>query len=1040
LDEKYLKDDDMNQPTGFAPLTTTVTAMALLFSSICWPGDQGWSYTYNSAGQVLTADGPRVDVNDITTYTYDTSGNRNTVTNALGHLTRMQNYNGRGQVGKITDVNGVETILSYHPRGWLLWSTVKDPTGSSADDAKTGYRYDNEGQLLSTTLPNSTVLYNEYDTAQRLVAISNNLGERIDYRLDNAGNRIGKTTTAANASITGDVSRAYDELNRLIQLTGASGQITTLSYDKNGNQVTVTDGNQNTINEDHDALDRVTGSLAPLNSSVFYSYDDQNNIVQVTDPKGLVTLYTYDGRNNLLQVSSPDTGLTDYSYDEAGNRLSQRDANGVVARFAYDALNRPLTVTYPNTTLNISYGYDAGTYGKGRLTSINDHSGTTFLDYDPRGNIVYKGLDTGSTQISMSYAYNTTDQLIQLTYPSGRVVDFTRGSSGLITGASTSTDSGSQVLASNTDYLPFGPMSALAYGNGITYAAVYDLDYRVSNMTHSSLRNTQYDYDDAENITSINNTHSAANQVFTYDALNRLDSAEGKYGNLSYRYDANGNRLSYTDDASVDSYTYDVNSHRLLSTNDWDYQYDNNGNQIAKITRTNNSGDGTLYRYDDSNRLVEISERVTISNEQLDTVVATYTYNSRGQRAKKVSTNGATHYIYSPDDLLLAEIDQDDLVLREYIYLNGQPLAVAQTSLTQGPKERGAKTIIDDLDGETSSTGRWKNVKNKRAWLGYYARSKNRGNTYRWTPTGLNAGDYKVWARWPRTQKGNKTANYTIQHNGQSSLSVQDQSSPGRKWRKLGTYTFSGEGSEYIEVSDLGGKTAADGIRLVELVSPPAEPTAALYYIHNDHLGTPQILTDPNGTVAWSADYQPFGEVTINTNSIVNNLRFPGQYFDEETNLQQNYFRDYDPRLGRYVQSDPIGLAGAINTYAYVDSSPLIYFDEEGLQRARANPFKHRQNRKQIRLERRKVQLEQQLVALQRTQRGKMELQERVVDLIDEVRKSLHPQFPTECSRWACPWDSSSITRGCPIVTSNFEPIRGPNAGCYCATRRPAWQ
>ncbi|MEH6610341.1 MAG: RHS repeat-associated core domain-containing protein [Halioglobus sp.] len=922
----------MNQPAKHAPLTTLVTFMILLFSSVCWPDNQEWRYTYNNAGQVLTADGPRVDINDITNFTYDGSGNRSTRTNALGHLTRMQNYNERGQAGSIIDANGVETVVSYSPRGWILSSTVKDPGGNSTNDAQTNYSYDNEGQLLGTTLPNATALYNEYDTAQRLVAIRNNLGERIDYQLDNAGNRIAETTTSANASITRDVSRAYDELNRLIRLTGAAGQITSFSYDKNSNQVTVTDGNLNNTTEDHDALDRVIGSYGPLNSNALYLNDEQDNLVQVTDPKGLVTTYTYDGRKNLLQLSSPDTGVTNYTYDAADNRLTQSDANGVLASFSYDALNRLLSTSYPNNTLNVTYGYDAGTYGKGYLTSISDHSGTTLLDYDPRGNVVYQGLDTGDTQIGLSYGYNTTDQLIKITYPSERVVDFTRGADGLVTTVSTTSDAGNQLLADNADYLPFGPMNALTYGNGVTYAASYDLDYRVSSMAHSALRNAQYAYDDVDNITGIaNNTNPAANQIFTYDALNRLNDAEGIYGSLSYTYDANGNRLSYTDDTSVDGYSYDASSHRLLSTKNWDYQYDNNGNQIAKITRANGSGDGTLYRYDDNNRLVEVAERTTIGNEQFDSVLATYSYNNRGQRARKVTSAGTTHSVYSPDDLLLAEVDQDGLVLREYIYLNGQPLAVAQTTVTQAAPTTGTEIVIDNLDGETSSTGSWEDVRKKGAWLDYYGRSESLGNTYRWTPTGLNASDYEVWGWWPKTKKNNETANYTIQHSGQSSVSVQNQSTPGKKWIKLGTYTFSGDGSEYIEISDLGGKTAADGIRLVELISPPPEATTALYYIHNDHLGTPQILTDQNGTVAWSADYHPFGEVSINTSSIVNNLRFPGQYFDEETNLHQNYFRDYDPKIGRYVQSDPIGLQGGLNTYTYLSSNTLNDIDPSGL-------------------------------------------------------------------------------------------------------------
>ncbi|UTW46643.1 RHS repeat-associated core domain-containing protein [bacterium SCSIO 12696] len=75
---------------------------------------------------------------------------------------------------------------------------------------------------------------------------------------------------------------------------------------------------------------------------------------------------------------------------------------------------------------------------------------------------------------------------------------------------------------------------------------------------------------------------------------------------------------------------------------------------------------------------------------------------------------------------------------------------------------------------------------------------------------------------------------------------------------------------------------------------------------------------------------KPLGEATIITNTIANNLRFPGQYFDEESGLHYNYFRDYDPATGRYIQSDPIGLGGGISTYGYALQSPVMYFDPDG--------------------------------------------------------------------------------------------------------------
>ena len=101
--------------------------------------------------------------------------------------------------------------------------------------------------------------------------------------------------------------------------------------------------------------------------------------------------------------------------------------------------------------------------------------------------------------------------------------------------------------------------------------------------------------------------------------------------------------------------------------------------------------------------------------------------------------------------------------------------------------------------------------------------------------------------------------------------------------------------------------------------------------IHNDHLGTPQKMTDASGTVVWSADYKPFGEATITVSTITNNLRFPGQYYDAETGIHYNYKRDYNPMIGRYFESDPIGLEGGMNTYVYVANNPLSNDDPYGL-------------------------------------------------------------------------------------------------------------
>ncbi|HTF97059.1 MAG TPA: RHS repeat-associated core domain-containing protein, partial [Cellvibrio sp.] len=105
-----------------------------------------------------------------------------------------------------------------------------------------------------------------------------------------------------------------------------------------------------------------------------------------------------------------------------------------------------------------------------------------------------------------------------------------------------------------------------------------------------------------------------------------------------------------------------------------------------------------------------------------------------------------------------------------------------------------------------------------------------------------------------------------------------------------------------------------------------------LYYIHNDHLNTPQVITNQSQQVVWMGDYEPFGKLAANQNNSIEVFsRFPGQYVDSETGLYYNYFRDYDPTIGRYIESDPIGLQGGINTYAYVEGNPLSLIDPQGL-------------------------------------------------------------------------------------------------------------
>jgi RHS repeat-associated protein len=138
----------------------------------------------------------------------------------------------------------------------------------------------------------------------------------------------------------------------------------------------------------------------------------------------------------------------------------------------------------------------------------------------------------------------------------------------------------------------------------------------------------------------------------------------------------------------------------------------------------------------------------------------------------------------------------------------------------------------------------------------------------------------------------------------------------------------------YDEAGHLAGKYDGGGNPLWETAWLGDLPVAVLepagrFYIAPDHLGAPHQITDPSVAVVWQWNPDPFGNGAP-LGAFTYDLRFPGQFFDQATYLHYNYFRDYDPRLGRYIESDPVGLWGGINTYVYADGNPISQIDPDG--------------------------------------------------------------------------------------------------------------
>jgi len=207
-------------------------------------------------------------------------------------------------------------------------------------------------------------------------------------------------------------------------------------------------------------------------------------------------------------------------------------------------------------------------------------------------------------------------------------------------------------------------------------------------------------------------------------------------------------------------------------------------------------------------------------------------------------------------------------------------------------------------------------------------------NSAVWTPNVPQAGQYQVYAWWSAAPNRASNATYTVTNTQGSTPVTVNQQTNGGTWNLLGTYALAPGTTDSITLTDqANGYVIADAIRLV-----PVQTQAQLYFIEVDHLNTPRLVADATGTTVWRWDQaEPFGDSAANEDPDGNSvsfsfpMRFPGQYADGETNTAYNYYRDYDPSAGRYIESDPIGLRGGVNSYSYVTDSPVYFVDSIGL-------------------------------------------------------------------------------------------------------------
>lgn len=845
-----------------------------------------WQWSYLPNGLTGSVTGPR---GGVWRHGYDVAGNRTSVKNPQGLETQYA-YDAAGRVIRQTAPSGLVTTYAYDQRGRLVQIDQGDET--------TTYRYTPSGQLAGMTLPSGYQASYRYDAAQRLVGASDNLDHSIQYTLDAMGNRVREEVRDARGNLALATGRVINSLNRVAAIQGAQGQTTVLDYDANGEPVSATDPLNQTTRQSLDGLRRPVATTFADNASASQAWDALGELAAVTDPKGVQTSYDRNAFGDITRETSLDSGTTTYQHDAAGNITARTDARGLTSLYEYDSLNRLVHVTHADGSA-AHYRYDASDF----LSEIEDASGITAYEHDQHGRVTAKTQtlrDNSAvpSQYRVRYAYSG-GQLSQVTYPSGLQVHYRRRS-GQITGVDVQPPgplAGARPFVTDLTPTPLGQPKAWRWASGDSAQRSFDADAR---MTASEI--ASYQYDAAGRISALTqnlwtdagaaSSAAAATAVprpfswtVGYDRRNRVTSftrtTPGSTPAVTqYSWDANGNRLSAHETSSGD---IDLGA---------GLQGANQALQTAIAPQLEPA----------SNRLLGFAQ--TLNTTQNGRTVAS-------------STTQVSYTLDAAGNLI------GDGLRRFQIDASGRVAGVATGSA-------GDETTVSYLH----------NALGQRVF-----KSEPKVPTY--VPSEEELGS--EFTSWLRKYFGQL---FTV----------------GASTAQLGqAYIYDETGALLAEYGNGGSNSASMDLIWLPTDGGQSLPIGLhrdgrLYAIHPDHLGTPRLITDEANQPVWQWPYSAFGttaptgvlKVTgagASPNANANpkaqtataerlerteprlgfNLRYPGQYYDAESNLFYNYFRSYQPNQGRYTQADPIGLRGGLNPFTYVSGQPLTAIDPTGL-------------------------------------------------------------------------------------------------------------